>query len=104
MAGSPHQFAALRPAVHEAPDHPVARDDEILHGRCQIRQCREERGPKPPVGLSSVVDERVVIAVVAGHEGIHEVRVVLIEHLQVGRGEAASGVVHLVTPKTLRRC
>ena len=97
VARNAHEVADMRAAVDEAADHTVTRDDEILHGRGQIRQCREESGPKPPVGLPSVVDERVVIAVVAGHEGVHQVGVVVVEHLDVGLGEALFGVVFMAS-------
>ena len=99
---SNHEFAEMRPAIDETADDSIARDDEVLHGRGQVRQRRKEAGPKLPVGLPAVVDEKVVIAVFAGHEGIHEVRVVRVEHLHEGLGEALCGVVHVVTP--LVRC
>ena len=97
------EVVVARPPIHEAPNHPVAGDDEVLHGRRQVRKGGEEPGPEPTVGLAPIADEGVVIAVIVGHELVHQIRIVLVEHPHERFGEALCSGGHVATP-IRRRC
>ncbi len=93
-----HELAVVRPSIDEAADDTVAGDDDVLGGRGHVRQGGEEARPEPAIRLASVGDEEVVVDVVGGHEPVHEVRVVLVEHRHERLDEAMRAGGHLRTP------
>lgn len=85
-------------SVDEAANHAIAGDHQVLHGDAHVRQGGEEHGPELAVRLPSVGDEGVVVAVFIGHEPVHQVRIVVVEHREIGLGELLSVLIHVVTP------
>ena len=98
LAGMPMNVAGVGAAVDEAAHHAVTGDHQVLHGGAQIGQCGEERGPELAVRLAAVGDEGVVVAVVLGHEPVHQIRLVRVEHREVGLGEVLSVGIHVELP------